>query len=94
MCPCVVAYTTLSFTTGVQIQAIFPPKKSKQLYKGAPSSATASAYLCKYGACKKYKFHMTVVCHGEVKSSEIKSSVTVNKIECKYQTKSSWVAPK
>ena len=49
-------YTTISFKTGIQIQAIVPPTKSKQLYNGAPFPATASAYFCKYGGCKEYKF--------------------------------------
>ena len=49
--------TILSFKTGMQIRIIVPPAKSKQLYKGAPFPATPSAYLCKYGGCKKYKFH-------------------------------------
>ena len=47
MSPRVVAiYTTLSFKTGLQIRAIVPTTKSKQLYKGAPFPGTASAYLC------------------------------------------------
>ena len=45
------------FKTGLQIRTIVPSSKSKQLYKGAPFPATVSAYLCKYGDCKKYKFH-------------------------------------
>ena len=49
-------YKTISFKTGVQIRAIIPPTKSKQLYKGVPFPAAASAYLCKHGGCKKYKF--------------------------------------
>ena len=49
-------YTTLSFKTGIQIQEIVPPTKSKQLYKGAPFPATASVYFSKYGDCKEYKF--------------------------------------
>ena len=46
-------YITLSFKTGLQIRAVFPSTKPKQFYKGAPFPATASAYLCKYGGCKK-----------------------------------------
>ena len=49
-------YATLSFKTSIQIQAIVPPTKSRQVCKDAPFSATASAYFCKYGDFKEYKF--------------------------------------
>ena len=47
-------HTTLSFTSGLQIRAIVPSTKSKQLYKGAQFQATEFTYLCKYDDYKKY----------------------------------------
>ena len=37
-------YTILSFKTGLQVRAIGPPTKLKQLHRGAPFPAAASAY--------------------------------------------------
>ena len=50
-------YTTLSFKRNLQIRAILLSTKSEQLHKGVSIPATASTNICKYGCCKKYKFH-------------------------------------
>ena len=51
MYPRVVAIYHPFIKAGLQIQAIVPPTKSKQLYNAAPFPGTESAYLCKYGGC-------------------------------------------
>ena len=73
-------YTTLSFKTGLQVRAIGPPTKSKQLHKGVPFPTAASAYHISVNTAvvKKYRFH----------DSRYSLIVTlINKIECKYQTR-------
>ena len=58
-------YTNTSFKTGLQILAIIPSTKPKQLYKDIAFPATASACLCKYGGCKKIN-SVTLLYNGDI----------------------------